>query len=698
MKVTPFSDGQYYPLTLANGRDSVMIDYGGSGFLSLNGHTHFDPHQGSPVAWYKTANMKKGEKLTPIVKAGVQVILFGAPAEPTFYEQEFTPEEATVRTDVTFRYGIKIRITSFLTKDSIWYEKLELTENPQNRNVTLAFRLNYPSLGFRLGVYATEVKTVFSPEESALDFTYVNGDYTGKGTLIADKAFDKTVCDEDFTEGIYENVPVGFTVCRAMLVLGDNEHHTDYETLLEKAKISFDDAHPAHAKEWGDYFATSSITLPDEKLQYLYRMSRYLIRAYQHPDTGIISLGLQPNHWNGAIYCSWDARFPHAALLTTGNFKESTHFINSFIKVAPKKRALLEQHGLPGLSFSGWTTLLGDFFGARELADWLINFKPGFCNSVIFEIYNEWAVNPAGITDEHIQIAESITEFWLAVLVKKGPDGLYRIIDMKDSGEAGIDVALDSSIQTDIARCFDYLFQMTGKPEYKDISQKMFAALEVNRNEDGMLLPYTGAEHHTSDAILNYYYTSLDGLYSKKDLMTVIEESITPWGNDNCLTAEEYRHWPWYDTWVALDAIVAREPKLAEQHLRHATYGSSATGILPEKLRLDGHAVNYGYVSPHSLSVMALCAGLAYAVQEGQLLLGYGYTRDFGDVRGENIHTLGGLSVSIDIQSGRIASLRIQNLSEKDKHIALDVNPDYADTKIPREIFLPSGQDYTYRT
>lgn len=42
MKATPFSKEGYYPMSMASGRDAVLIDYTGSNVVSLNDHTHAD--------------------------------------------------------------------------------------------------------------------------------------------------------------------------------------------------------------------------------------------------------------------------------------------------------------------------------------------------------------------------------------------------------------------------------------------------------------------------------------------------------------------------------------------------------------------------------------------------------------------------------------------------------------------------------
>lgn len=155
MKVDAFSKEHYYPMCLGNGRDCVLVNYDGSNFVSLNPHTHNVPYEASPCGWYKMSNLKKGEYQYPVVMAGIQVVQFKAPAEPTNYEQEFIPQKSQVVTTLDFRYGLKLRITSFITKDSIWCERAEVLDIPEDAECDLAFRVNEPF--FASGCYYGDI-------------------------------------------------------------------------------------------------------------------------------------------------------------------------------------------------------------------------------------------------------------------------------------------------------------------------------------------------------------------------------------------------------------------------------------------------------------------------------------------------------------------------------------------------------------
>ena len=149
MYATPFSKEQYYPMLLANGRDSILVDYSGSNFVSRNGHSHFEQHQGAPCGWYKGSHPSFSKKvpIQSIVAAGFQVILFEAPCEPDFYVQSFNPRSATLITELTFNKEIKISVESFLTDESLWCETLTVLSCPKEYDLSLGFQVSLPFSG-----------------------------------------------------------------------------------------------------------------------------------------------------------------------------------------------------------------------------------------------------------------------------------------------------------------------------------------------------------------------------------------------------------------------------------------------------------------------------------------------------------------------------------------------------------------------
>ena len=685
---------------MSSGRDALLLGYFGSGFVSLNGHKHTEAHQGAPCGWYKSATKRPKEYMQPCVTAGVQVELYGAYVVPRSFEQEFIPEEATLITTLGFRAGIRLRITSFFTyDDSIWCERVEVLECPEGVTPSISFRVSKPFLSERLSFTRASSVSFSDDGDGKIGVGYTLGDFKGHGALIADRPFDRVKIsegkfdDQCYAEGSYDCVKAGFRATRVMFLLDESESHTTCDKLLEKACRGFDMLYTEHKALYEKYFSTADIKTGDEKLDYEFKLSRYLIKAHQHPESGIVTLGMLPNHWLGAASCSWDEEFAHEAQLTTGNFAESQHFTKQYKRQAPEGYRILSERGIPGLSFSGWNTLAGEFCGHRPIEEWITTFKPMFAAYSVLSIYSEWKYDPDFDAAEYRKICEDVITFVLYTLVKRGEDGLYYLTDVKDGMETGVMVSVDTSTTLFFARAFMAVGEMYGIREYSQIGKSMVETLEGNRRPDGLLASARGSAY-TASHIEFYRYTHKLGLTDPALLPKALAELETPWGFDSQISTEETRHWPWYDSWAARDFTVAKMPSLAAKRIRHLTYGSSSLGAMPEQIRLDGMGIGYYYTSPHALLVSAVCEAFA-VMGDGELLICYGFDEEFPDVSARDVHVEGGLSVSVKITGGTLSSLAVKNDTGMDIRQKISINPLIKSNGVPEYITVPRGGSVT---
>ena len=702
MKATPYSKGHYYPMSLAGGRDAVLIDYGGSNFLSISGHTHLEAHQGAFAGWYKSAHKPADSRpIHPVVMAGIQVYLDGVTAEPVDFEQEFLPEDATVVTKLRFRHGLKLAVTSFLTYgDCLWGEAIDILEVGDRSGWSIGFRVAEPIFGIRLGKFKEAVGVSFTADRSHIDIEYTNVDYTGRGALIPSCPFDTLVDsahgrNDKLAEGRYSEIRAGQRLSRVMLLLGDNEAHIGYDELYRRALLGFDRLHDEHKAFWREYFSTCSMTTGNPEVDHLVAMSRYVVKAHQHPDFGGVTLGMQPNHWAGAISCSWDGEFSHRAMLLTGNYGESELYVEQYYKQAPLGYEVMKKCGIPGLGFSGWNTMSGQYCAARSIEEWITSFKPMFSAYAIYAIYNEWLINPCFDGEKYRSIAEDVLVFWLDRLVRRGDDGLYYLTGLKDGAEMGVDVEVDTMTQIFFAKAFSFVGEMYGVEKYSDIGRRMLRAIECNRLPDGRLSLFRGSSD-CADILLHYSYVHDDGLISRENILGEMELRQTPFGMDNWLYNEEYRHWSWNYSWAAQCYIRNRGALEASSYIDRLPRYASTLGALPEKVRLDGFPIGYFYTPPHANAVITVAEAFATVVEGNRLLLGYGFTDGTSNASCADVRVRGGVRVTMSIADGSLRSLALVNDGKDAISIVPEVNPLLGCHPLPDMITLSAGESFEY--
>ena len=702
MTVTPFSKDEYIPMCMCSGRDAILIGYDGSNFVSHNGHAHMETHQGAQTGWYKSAAKHAMDFMQPSIMAGIQVHTHGAAVVPTYYEQTFVPEEATLYTVLSFRSGLKLRISSFFTYDeSVWCERFEVLEKPLDTDIDISFRVNKPFLSERLDFLRRAEAGFEKISDREIGVSYVTGDYTGRGMLIADKSFDNVrigesvFADQCCAEGTYYKVEQGFTASRALILLDDSETHISFDELARRASAGFDALHLAHKSLWAEYFSTCSVNTGDEELDYLFKMSRYLAKSCQGVESGIVTLGMMPFHWRGAASCAWDEEMVHEAMLACGSYKESEHFTKQYLRQAPEGYRILKEKGLPGVAFTGWNSILGEFCGHRPIDEWLTTFKPMFAIYAVHTIYSEWRYNPEFRAEEYREIAIDVLKFLLSGLVKHGEDGLYYLTEVKDGMETGVMVKVDTSTTLKFAKGFLFVGEIYGLPEYTEIGEKMLLTLEGNRRPDGVLAAAKGSPYKS--AVTSEYYESYHyGILDSSLLEGEIEENRTPFGYDSQVATEEKRHWPWYDGWALRDYIAAKMPKQAARHRERLTVCKSSLGALPEFVRLDGKRIGYYYTTPHGIMTTALAESYAMMRSRSELLLCYGFTKDTESFSCEGIVVSGGLKVSLNVKGGALINLRVQNPTSREAIISLNLNPDFTCPGLPSEIVIDSDGEYSY--
>ncbi len=696
MIATPLSNEPYYPMLLANGRDSVFVDYTGNSLTGVSGHTHSVQHHGLVCGWYKAANRSCDDPdlrcggLRPLCVPGMQPILFGAAAEPQFYEQRFDPQTATLETVLTFFKMIKIKIVDFLTDDSLFCQTVTVLDCPKELDFSLGFSITEPKTGienmsFRVpGTFACH-----AADECRHDFTYTVGPLTGQGFMLANQPYDE--CKS--TVGFYRHIKTGFSVSRIISCTDNSEASNSGEILEERLKTAQGDMATIkkdHDAAWQAYFNTMSVSLPDEKAQYLYDISRYILKAYCHPETGMFSLGISPTLWGGGLYDVCDAYLVHMALLRCGNLAEGRQFIQSYADHAPIGRAVLQKHGVKGTAFAGWDDYLGRYlYGENDFFRYVAQYKPCMTAIAVHDIYWQHRYDPSSLTDELKNTVQEMMDFLLDAVIQT--DGESVCLKPVSAGtEAGFLVKVDSFNQICISTALKMAAVLLEKPEYKTLAAGLDKGLSVNYTDDGLLMPFENAPYTGGIQALFYIYT----LPNPIDIVSVEianERGKTPFGTNSEQTTEEYRHWPWNDSFSVICYAHAKRQEKAVPHFKHMDAYCSSLGSLPEKIRMDGYPIHYWYISSHACYVWAINEALGYSDHDDEICLGFGLKDVWNEYGVRDLFLANNCTVSYTVKDGRLKTLCIRNNSQTDREITVN----YQDS-LKKTVAVPAGKEYLW--
>ncbi len=117
---------------------------------------------------------------------------------------------------------------------------------------------------------------------------------------------------------------------------------------------SFEEASRSSLDAWSQFWARSTVNIPDQEIMKWYRRSLYYLAAmsaHSHFPPG--PMGPHPGRWGGRIF-GHDATYMHAALLTSNHPAISGQFVEWYLDTLDRARRVARQgHDLPGARY-GW--------------------------------------------------------------------------------------------------------------------------------------------------------------------------------------------------------------------------------------------------------------------------------------------------------------------------------------------------------
>ena len=697
MKATPHSRRPYVPALLANGADAVLLSYTGSMVSGLTGHAHLEQHQGCPCAWYKIGHVRRNPEykvVQPIVQSGYQVILDGEVCDIDDYEQRFDPVHAVLYTRASAR-GVQVSIEAFLTDDHILVEHYLVKGVPAGKETDLAFfaRATDGRTGGLTTVHAAEL-SVRGRQADGVAFDYRVGAVRGAGRLLSDRPADAPY--DDWPGLLFRGVRRGFRASK-FLVLADPVDGRDFRRQVESAaercrRIGVSGLSREHRRTWARFSRRSQVGLPDEAFQYLYDYSVSVVRANQHPVTGAISVGALPSLWGGGVHDPFDGSYAHRALLATNRLDEARSHLAFYDLQRPPGRKAARDLGLPGAVYSGWSDCFGRDL-TRDLGSYLLDYKPLMPAYIVLDRYWQWIYDPI---DRHhakrLPLMREILDLAVKrfILVRGEKAFMARCAA---GNESYVKVDNDTMNGLAYARAmagYGEMAQALGKRHgafYADLARKLYRGLAENYR-DGVLMPYQGAKYLTGLQLDNYLTNLPEGI-DPRSVWAALRAMRTPWGLDSDQPSEAYRDWPWCSSWAAIALAHMRRGRESFRWLRHPLKSMSALGALPEKVRLDGYAIGYGYPSPHTVLVWATAHALCHTGPNGELRLLAGMDGQWEDLTFERLRVDGGLLASGAVRGGRIERLQLRNTSSIPVFRRVSLNGRYRGFR-EREIVVPA--------
>ncbi|NLX07695.1 MAG: hypothetical protein GXY33_21360, partial [Phycisphaerae bacterium] len=542
----------YFPFLLGNGADAVLIDYSGSMHCD-SGRLHIEQHESAICAWYKSAHRDRRGPILPIVQSTYTLIAGGGEVfEVGSFNQRFDPKTAVLTTDVEAA-DFRIRLETFLLDEQVLVERCHVKRVPKDRP-QIALNLHSPTTAWSQGVLElpADRRYRFSAhaKNNAITADYDIKGVKGRALLWTDHPAVSAAETRDGKRLILADLKAPLTFTKYLIVLDQTDtadHARDIRKTLARLKSAGPDALLRdHRKRWRGFSSRSALTLPDPRLEYLHELSLYLIRAHQHPRTGLISLGNYPLLWAGGVTNSWDAIFPHKALLAANRLAEAKRLIDGYELARPQARTYARQLDKPGACFPWFMNHRGEslnYADAREYPD-IQKFNNGAIVMEVFDLYLHTG-DPA-VLENYWDLIKNICDFLLAAIVRERGNtacvvegrGADESIHRKNDTFHVLTTIKSLEALTAAAAVLDRPID----PAYRRVLAKLKRGLKANFRGK-TLLPFAGAKTITSQVFTGFLLNLPEGIPAES-----IEQGLRlcqgQWGLTNPGT---YRNlvWPW---------------------------------------------------------------------------------------------------------------------------------------------------------
>lgn len=349
----------YYHCFLGNGTDAVLVGYTGSMVADKVGVDR--------CSWYKSDRYYPEDKLVmvagrwpldkplehaegsgwyeiaPLGRTWYHVIgANGQPLELLASDQRFVPREGTLYTQVD--YGeVKGEVVTWLhATRSILIERYTF-EHEVEFQAWVAPGVWTETVG---APWDTDPFRSVTMRDDAPEGSYDLGETQGIMALRVEPAPTGSGAngDERFVTVRAK------TITKYFLITDNRQGELTTEPLDTAVALGYDALRAEHLAFWREYFAASSITIPDEQFQFFYDASMYHLKAAQSAVSGGIPVNNLRRTWSSHVF--WDAYFMHRALLEANHRHEALEGCRFFQRTLDHaRRHARDEFGCDGLKW-----------------------------------------------------------------------------------------------------------------------------------------------------------------------------------------------------------------------------------------------------------------------------------------------------------------------------------------------------------
>lgn len=688
-------DRPYFPAYLANGRDGMLINLLGSGeaHWSSNMRSCYPLPRQLNTSWYRSdrrvfegCDLQYGH-LLPFVDFSAAPVLRGDVLVPRDVRQYFDPLTATVTTlfeqvDNRTMQLLKLRIHTFLTREGLLIQTIDFIEVP-DCGVCYMFTMGEPGADY-LNAQVPFVKPMNPEFREDVDknlLRYAGSWEQGRAvgfSLVGGVAIHKVIRREEKHPAFREASQCtdlcykGDRIWRAIAIQDDYEGcdpALSCNRLLQEAQgLGPDKLWERHCEKWKSYFSSSTVVLPDQSAQFLYNVSRYLIKANLHPD-GFLPMGILPYQWQGVAF--WDGWFAQQAFLSCGNVGEGGAILDHFLKMQEQGRVLAQEHDSPGARIE-WTTGLNEMNRYAEP-----NLQIHNNAAWAYAIFDHENYTGIDISQEKLKFAKSLLLFVIdRVLSGRHGQNAFTGVDESENDPKPND-SWTLAITLKALESYGRYCKRKGLLQKIDELDRHVAQLqellEANTDADGILQSFSGGSlPHWGSLIFDLYPSARQALPTIAAMSLNYNEEKDLF-NFHGVNRYAERSFPWANNWVA--RCLARMSRSEALHYwLNNTRSTNMFGGIPERVYYHGELYINWFMSGHASLVWAM-NGMLTNYEDGILYALGGI--DLGvwkDISFENLAAGGGFKVSLKVVNRKAVSLEVE--SEQKQEVSIRILSD----------------------